>query len=292
MDYTKALEQAILYIEAHLFEDIRVADAAHSAGYSYYHFTRQFSAVLGESVGSYIKKRRLADAAKQLLYTDRKIIDIALERGFESSEAFSRAFKALYQVSPAAYRKRRLDLFISSKPQLDAGRLAHVTQHITVHPQILELPDIKVIGLRGQTTLNNNVLPDLWARFNKVSHLIPDRLTDSRGFGICEACEEGNSLYTMHSDVLFSEVAGIEVSSFEHLEPPFVAKLLKAGKYAVFTHTGSLSQLTQTFDYIWGTWFMTTEEVVDNREDFELYDQRFLGYDHPQSQIDVYVPIH
>ena len=52
MDYLKALERAILYIENHLGEDIKVEDAAAAAGYSYYHFTRQFNALLGESVGS------------------------------------------------------------------------------------------------------------------------------------------------------------------------------------------------------------------------------------------------
>lgn len=292
MDYTRALEQAVMYIETHLLEDIRVEDVARNTGYSYYHLTRQFSAMLGESVGSYIKKRRLADAAKQLLYTDRRIIDIALERGFESSEAFSRSFKALYRVSPALYRKNRLDLFIGSKPRLDAGgRLEHLTQNVTVHPAIVELPDIKVIGLRGQTTLHDNVLPDLWARFNQISHTIDNAAADARGFGICEACEEGNTLFHMNSDVLFSEIAGIEVHSFDRLTPPFVGKTLRGGKYAVFTHTGSLHRLADTFSYIWGTWFTTTRERIDFREDFELYDHRFLGYDHPQSKIDLCIPL-
>ena len=109
MDYLKALENAIIYIENHLGEAIMVEDVASAAGYSYYHLTRQFSVVLGESVGSYIKKRRLADGAKKLLYSNKRIIDIAMENGFDSSEAFSRAFKVIYKVSPSIYRKNRLD---------------------------------------------------------------------------------------------------------------------------------------------------------------------------------------
>ena len=57
MDYRKALERAVLYIEEHLGEDISVAQVAGAAGYSYYHLTRQFANLLGESVGSYIKKQ-------------------------------------------------------------------------------------------------------------------------------------------------------------------------------------------------------------------------------------------
>lgn len=110
MDYLKALERAILYIENHLGEDLKAEDAACAAGYSYYHFTRQFNALLGENVGSYIRKRRLTKASKELLYTDKRILDIALDCGFESSESFSRAFKAMYRQSPVTYRKNRLDL--------------------------------------------------------------------------------------------------------------------------------------------------------------------------------------
>lgn len=291
MDYLATLEQAIIYIENNLNEDIKVEDVAREVGYSYYHLTRQFSNVLGESVGSYIKRRRLADGAKKLLYTDKRILDIAIESGFDSAEAFSRAFKVLYKVSPYTYRKNRLDLFISSKEKLGAEVLRHRVQNITINPQIVELPDIKVIGLRGETTLRDNVLPELWQHFVELSDQVPGQMINGRGFGICEACREGNSIYSMNDDVLFSEVVGVEVSSFDGLVEPFVGKILQGGSYAVFTHKGSLALLKKTFEYIWGTWFLSTSEVLDDREDFELYDERYLGFDHPDSEVDLYIPI-
>lgn len=290
MDYRKALEQAVVYIEGHLGEAIRVEQVAAAAGYSYYHLTRQFAAVLGESVGSYIKKRRLASAAKGLLYTDEKIIELALQNGFESPEAFSRAFKAAYRVSPQTYRKNRLDAFVSGKERLDAALLEHLSRNVTVRPKLAELPEILVAGLRGETTLRHNRLPQLWQRTMALYPQIPHRIPGGRGFGICEACRD-NTLYTMNSDVLFTEVAGAEVSSFDGLAAPFVQKVLPAGRYAVFTHRGTLRRLPQTFQYIWGTWFLNTTEELDTREDFELYDERFLGYDHPDSEIDLYIPI-
>lgn len=167
-------------------------DAAREAGYSYYHLNRQFSAVLGESVGSYIKKRRLSHAARELVYTERRVI----------------------------------------------GQLPH-----------------------------------------------------GRGFGICESCGEGNTLYTMSDDLPFSEVVSVEVSSMSVLPPPLVYKTIPGGKYAVFTHTGSLKSLPLTYQYIWGTWSLTTQEKLDGREDFELYDERFLGFYHPDSQTDIYIPV-
>lgn len=290
VDYRQSLEKAIVYIEEHLGDDIKVETVAKVAGYSYYHLNRQFSAILGESVGSYIKKRRLADAAKKLIYSDRKIIDIAVENGFGSSEAFSRAFKAIYKTSPQSYRSNRFDTFISAKERLDMGLLDHLARNVTVHPTIVELPHIKVAGIRGETTLGNNKLPQLWERFNTMYTEIPNRKENARGFGICEACHE-NTLYNMNNDIIFSEVAAVEVDSFDGLPDNFIPKEISGGRYAVFTHKGTLRMLMRTFEYIWGTWFLTTREELDWREDFELYDERFLGYDHPDSEVDLYIPV-
>lgn len=291
MDYRETLEQAVIYIEEHLGEEISVEDVAKFVGYSYYHLARQFSATLGESVGGYIRGRRLADAAKKLLYTNRKVIDIALEAGFDSSEAFSRAFKAIYRASPRQYRLNRMDSFVGAKERLEPELFNHRVRNITVHPRIVELPDIKAAGLRGQTTLKDNILPALWHRFCSVKAQVPNQTVGGRGFGICEACGEGNIIYQMTDEVQFSEVAAVEVDCFEGLSQPFVSKILKGGKYAVFTHRGSLASLLTTFQYIWGTWLMNTKEELDIREDFECYDERFLGYGNPNSEMDVYIPI-
>ena len=291
MNYLDTLQRAIVYIEEHLGENITVEEVAHATGYSYYHLTRQFQAVLGENIGSYLKGRRLAEAAKRLIYSEQRIIDIAMEYGFESSEAFSRAFKAVYRMSPSVYRKNRLDLIISNKEKLGEELIRHRAASITVHPKLVELPDIKAVGLRGRTTLRDNVIPKLWQEFVAVRNEIPHPKAGGLGLGICEACREDNSLLTMNDDILFSEVAGIEVDSFEDLPEPFVAKTLKGGRYAVFTHKGSLGSLKKTFDYIWGTWVFNTKELLDDREDFEGYDERFLGFDNPDSEMDIYIPI-
>lgn len=47
----------------------------------------------------------------------------------------------------------------------------------------------------------------------------------------------------------------------------------------------------KTYDYIWGTWFLSTKEKLDSRSDFELYDRRYRGFDHPDNEVDIYIPI-
>lgn len=291
MEYREALERAVLYVENHIEENFSAEEVARAAGYSYYHLTRVFHALLGEGVGSYIQKRRLAGAAQKLLYTDDRVLDIAFAYGFTSGEAFSRAFKAVYNTTPRNYRKNRIDTFVSYKHRMDLPRLEHILNNVTVHPKIVKMPDFLVAGLRGETTLRDNRLIDLWHNFNDIAHTVPNPAPGARGIGVCESCTNGNTLYGMSDDVPFTEVAGIEVTNLDNLPAPFVGKQVKGGRYAVFTHRGSIARLPQTFEYIWGTWFLVTSEELDAREDFELYDKRFLGIDNPESEMDIYIPI-
>ena len=59
----------------------------------------------------------------------------------------------------------------------------------------------------------------------------------------------------------------------------------------MFTHHGCFKTLPQTINYIWGTWLLSTKEEIDSRETFEVLDERFLGYDHPDSELDLYIPL-
>lgn len=290
MNYQKALEQAILYIENHLQEEIRVEDVACFVGYSYFHLNRQFNAIIGESIGNYIKKRRLANAAHQLLYTDDKIIDIAIANNFESAEAFSRAFKLAYKISPLNYRKNRIHTFVSSKECLNHSYINHLVNHVTVHPQIVEIPEIKVIGLKEEIELKPERIKELWEKFAILKNQLSCTHLHQRKFGIYESHQE-NIHFIANEDMRCYEVVGVEVESFDKVNPPFVRKVIPGGKYAVFTHHGSLDTLFKTIDYIWGTWLLTTKEEIDFRETFELQDERFLGYNHPDSKMDIYIPI-
>ncbi|MER0280360.1 AraC family transcriptional regulator [Clostridioides difficile] len=288
MDYLKYFEKAVVYIENNLKENITVNDVAKESGYSYYHLTRLFKSMFGESVGSYIKKRRLVNSTKELLYSEKKIIDIAIDSGFESSEAFSRAFKSIYKVSPMEYRKNRIDVFVGKKKKLELDFMKHLMENITIKPVIKEIDEIMVIGIRDNVILEDNSLPNLWEKFKKVHHIVPNTLLSRRAFGICEATSK---IHLVSENMEFNEIIGFEVSSYEYIPNSFVAKTITGGKYAVFTHIGSLESLDKTYEYIWGTWFLSSKDEIDTREDFEVYDERFLGPDNMDSQIDIYIPI-
>lgn len=104
MKYEWVIQKTIHWIESHLHEQISVNDIDHITGFSKYHFHRIFQNSVGMSVSEYIRMRRLANAASTLLYTNERIIDIAVYYQFESQESFTRAFKKQYKLPPGRYR--------------------------------------------------------------------------------------------------------------------------------------------------------------------------------------------
>lgn len=289
MDYLKALENAIIFIENNLENEITAAEAANAAAYSYYHFHRIFEAVLGETIGNYIRSRRLSKAAKELIYSDRRIIDIALSLRFESQEAFSRAFKKYYHVTPNAYRKNRIDMLLGSRQQL-LPDLQHIIHNIKNQPEIMEVNGMKLIGFRFPVSIADNSCEIYWRklteRLGEIKHPVPG----SFRYGMFEF-DHKNSCSFLNEDFVTNEFIGIRVSSFGFVPEDMAVKNFPGGKYAKFTHCGTAKTIIKTYRYIWGTWIPYCGYELDDRDDLECYTEQFLGENNESSRIDIYIPI-
>lgn len=99
------LERAILYVEENLEHDLSLNDVARYCNYSPYYLSVLFHQSIGETMKSYIKKRRLTRAAEELKKSESNIIHIAITYGYSSQEAFSRAFAERFGVTPHKYRR-------------------------------------------------------------------------------------------------------------------------------------------------------------------------------------------
>lgn len=115
MKTAEALQRAVDYIEEHLLDELPLHDAAAQAYLSDAHFQRLFSVVFGISLGEYIRGRRLTLAGKALVGAGGKVIDIALQYGYESPESFSRAFARFHGFPPSAARSRKGQLHVLEK---------------------------------------------------------------------------------------------------------------------------------------------------------------------------------
>lgn len=110
-------------IEEKIMEKLTVETIADSIHFSKYHYQRMFRSLVGDSVMSYVTKRKLSLAGRELLETNASVIDIALKYGYDSHEGFTRSFKAYMGVSPADYRKYGLSAIFQKNRKEDTDML-------------------------------------------------------------------------------------------------------------------------------------------------------------------------
>ena len=225
-----------------------------------------------------------------LIYTNRDIIEIALNYCFESHEAYTRSFKQVFGVSPWQYRKNRINKMIGVKNQLTIKEIKHLDNGITKEPDIQCIDELKIIGIRGLTSLKNNRIKSVWDNFMKRIDEIKNRINYPDSYGICENNENYN-LNDFTEDTEYYIFTGVEVSNFDFIPVDMDTKIVKKGKYAVFTHKGNVEDLRITYDYVWGTWIFKTDLELDNRDDFELYGKNFYGRENKNSSIDIFIPV-
>ncbi len=96
---------AIDYIESHLHEKLDLDTIAEALHYSKYHLHRMFTGTVGLTIQSYAQRRRLTEAAKLLVFSDKPILEIALTAGYESQQSFTDSFRAMYKKAPNQYRE-------------------------------------------------------------------------------------------------------------------------------------------------------------------------------------------
>lgn len=104
MDSIQKMNEALAYIEEHLTSELDYKQVAKIAHCSEYHFKRMFSLLVGIGLSDYVRRRRLSQAALELRNTELRILDIALNYGYDSADSFSRAFHAMHGILPSQAR--------------------------------------------------------------------------------------------------------------------------------------------------------------------------------------------
>lgn len=103
-DQKEAVRKVIDYIEGNLEKEINLDDISKNVGYSKFYLNRIFAEYTGISIYKYLQNRRLTIAAEKLVKTDKPIMQIAYEAGYDTQQSFSFAFKQIYLYPPKIYR--------------------------------------------------------------------------------------------------------------------------------------------------------------------------------------------
>jgi len=256
-------QRALWYIESHLAEPLTLDDVSAVGGVSRFHMVRAFAAATGFSVMRYVRARRLTEAARALAAGAPDILSLALDAYYGSHEAFTRAFRDHFGVTPEAVRATTcLDHLKLQEPILmDSTALD------TLAPPRFETGKAMLIAGVGERFSHDNGagIPGLWQRFHQYVQTFPGRIGQVAYGVCCNGDDSGN----------FDYIAGVEVADFSDLPRDFSRVRIAEQKYAVFTHSDHVSSIRRTVNTIWNHWLPSSGFKMADAPTFERYDEKF-----------------
>lgn len=252
MNYERQLKKVIDFIGENLDENLSLDKLCGIANFSKYHFHRLFTASMGLSLQQYIKWLRLKRAAHQLIVDKKKpIIVIAIDAGFESHEAFTRAFKQRCGLNPNEFRIK-MNTQVWEKPPYCLPKQGDLIMNITIKE--VKQRRLAVIEHRGDPKRVAQSVSQLvhWAKGQTIS------LKPKAGEAFGYAYDDPN--LTPADEFRFD--LGITVPESLKLEGEIVEKHLPAGRYAVAVHQGSRDNIADTVYSMYRDWLPSSGETL------------------------------
>lgn len=236
-----AIAKTVWVIETHFGVPLSLDEMAAHAGVSRTHLSRIFPLATGHSISGYIHARRLTEAAKALVDGAPDILGVALDAGYGSHEAFTRAFRDQFGLTPAELRKRRSlnDLNLVEPLPMDSETTVKLAP-----PRIEAMPAKRYAGLMQRHDMSqSNSIPQQWQRLQQYLGHIPGAVPGA-AYGIVT---EGDGNFCTY-------LCGVEITGSPELPPEFVTILVPARRWARVTHSGHISTIRSTIRGIYDDW--------------------------------------
>ncbi len=237
--------QAIEFVEKRLRDEVTVAEIAQAAGYSLYHFIRTFSQVTWHTPYDYLMRRRLSEAAHELVSGERRVIEIALDYRFNNHETFSRAFKRLFGMQPVQWRERGIIPRQALAPRFSQEYLEHIHQAGFERPEPIKMEERRLAGLMGRIAEQAESAERLWRDLGQVKSSCPPEQAGNYFGVISYLDEQGEQAYYL---------AAGEISPAEPAGPTLACRVLPAGNYIRIKHPAPPAALALTLAYLYHTW--------------------------------------
>ncbi|MFB8369882.1 GyrI-like domain-containing protein [Pseudarthrobacter sp. NPDC055928] len=247
------LNQVLGYIEEHLTEEIDVAGLTSGLGTTEYHVRRMFSSLAGMPLSEYIRRRRMTVAAADVLGGS-DLLGTAVRFGYGSTEAFSRAFRAVHGVSPAAVRRDGGPLRTQSQLRF---RLT-IEGNTTMDTRIADQPAFRLVGHAARVPLiHEGANPHIQAHIAalpEAEHVRLKTLSNTEPAGLLQVSADVDPDYTEGSELTY--LHGVAVSEGTPVPEDLDTIDVAAGAWAVFRTSGSYpAALQSTWAAIAADWF-------------------------------------
>lgn len=266
--YEERVRRVIDLIVERLDEPLDAVALADAACFSRYHFHRIFKGMVGESIGEFQRRLLLERAAHHLAFGSQTVAEIALDAGFLAPEAFARAFRTAFGVSPSQFRAR------SALPR----RLASPNSiHYPVGVRPITLP------LRQEDTMQLTVQNIPAMRLAAMRHVGPyDQIGPTFGrlwawVGRHQVPAQGSvAIYHDNPEItpaaeLRSDAGVVLPAGYEPPGDEVQVVEVPAGSYAVYRHEGPYDQLGSAWTRFMGEWLPGSDYEITDGVCFELY---------------------
>jgi AraC family transcriptional regulator len=278
------IAKVIDFIEVNLKNEITVLDAAKASGYSLYHFSRLFHGITGHSPKDYILRRRLTEAACEILATKRKISDIAFEYQFNDSETFNRAFKHVFGLNPTELRRSNATYQLPYLNAITEENIYHINKIKDLEPKVVELGSIYLVGLTALEHPSTQLITELWSHFPMEVPMIQNRILPEKYYQIVFWPDQ----YDLDGVFL---MCAVEVTDLNRVNLNLVGKHIPPARYLRFIHKGLSCKVGLTYKYIYESWLPKSDYRLSLPYNFEVYGDKFLGPENPLSESEIYIPV-
>ncbi len=272
------VQKALWFVESHSREPVSLETIAAACNVSAFHLTRAFATATGVSLMRYVRARRLSAAARQLARGAPDILGLAFDAGYGSHQAFTRAFREQFGLTPEQVRSRGhvSDLNLTEAILMDTATTAEVdaprieTRKQTVFAGLVERHDSKApVGIPAQ-----------WQRLGPHLGRIPGQTGDA-AYGVC---------FNFDEDGNFDYLSGVEVAGNPDLPKGFTTLTVPPRKYAVFVHRGHIAGIRATLSAVWNRALPESGLKAVPAPSFERYGPEF----NPQTGlggVEIWVPV-
>ncbi len=276
--------ESIEYIEENLDGELTVEAIAQKAYMSKFHFQRMFSMLTGFTVSEYVRNRRLTKAAQEIINSDVKIIDIAMKYGYESPEAFTKAFRSIHGISPTFAKKDIHSL--KAFPKLSFH--IQIKGDVEMDYKIVEKESFHVVGKSIRTTTiggeNNRKIAAFWneSNTNGFSRELAKNCGPLGLLGICMDFDQQqeNLTYFIATE-----------KNVKSIPEEWEERVIPSATWAVFSVIGAMPDaMPKVWERIFSEWFPATGYEHAGGPEMEVY----LSEDDPSSEdyySEIWVPI-
>ncbi|MCK5128661.1 MAG: AraC family transcriptional regulator [Clostridiales bacterium] len=285
MNNRESIFQSLDIIEGNLKSRLTVFDISKELGFSLYYFSRLFKGITGINPKAYMLNRKITQSVEDILNSNTKMIDIALDYGFGSSESFSRAFHKIIDLNPSDIKKNNSVDASKLFPKITREKIEH--KNIIKHqePELVELEPIYLVGLPFYYDMNQlNDLSDPWSQLTKNISGIENKMSPEKYYQL------QYWFPNQDSDSIFFYIA-LEVTSYNNVPVQFTSKTIPKHHYLKFSHKGYSSHVGQTYQFIYEKWLPETSYKLPYFFNFEFYGDEHLGPYNEESVSEIYIPV-